>query len=230
MEGEFEFKEFADEVVGVTGDLVDKFVLGVEGPSLGDEGVIVSVKFGDLVVIGSPSLVVDGASSDFNSDAFPSWNVVEDSPTVSNMRSFKISVDNNVCGGSYSHQSDFVDGQTEAIAESSSFELKFVFSTFYFHFNCHAMNIVVIRNDALDDHVIPDDVSGAALENNILSAGILESQFEFLCESVNHDYRTVGYFHIRDIGKHRVFNVGGERGGRRRDRVFDVEFGDDDFG
>lgn len=74
---QLEGKEFADEVVSVAGDLLDKLVLRVEGPSLGNLVVAVSVKFKDLRV---PVVVEGGSPEDLNSNSFPTLNVVLNGP------------------------------------------------------------------------------------------------------------------------------------------------------
>lgn len=132
MEFQLEGEEFANEVVGVAGDLLDEFVLRVEGPSLGDLVVHVSVKFEDLRV---PVVVEDVSPEHFNADSFPSLDIVFDGPSVSNVGGLESSVDYDVGIGIVPDQSHIVDGDAFAVRFASSFDLELVLSSLYIDVN-----------------------------------------------------------------------------------------------
>lgn len=125
-------------------------------PVLSDDVVVISIEFTDLTV---PSRVVDGSNTDFDSSSFPPWDVIEETPSVSDIWLFEISVDDDVLECSESNKSDVVDDETKTIRSSSSFDLESVLS--FHNFDCDRMGMdeVVIWDNRKDDLVVPNDVS-----------------------------------------------------------------------
>ena len=97
----------------------DDLVVAVEVPDLSDGIVIVSIEFDNLTV---PSMVVDISPSDLYSFSVPSWNVIEDLPSLSNAWLLEVSVDSNVFITAISDHFNVVDCQAVAITFACSFE------------------------------------------------------------------------------------------------------------
>lgn len=123
-------------------------------PVLSDDVVVVSIEFYDLV---APSGVVDGSLSDFDSDSFPSWDVVEEIPSVSDIGLFETSVDNDVL--TVSDKSDVIDDETKTVRSSSSFDLESVLSSANVNCDHFGMDVVVSWDNRVDNFIVPNDVS-----------------------------------------------------------------------
>ncbi len=123
-------------------------------PVLSDDVVVVSIEFYDLV---APSGVVDGSLSDFDSDSFPSWDVVEEIPSVSDIGLFETSVDNDVLA--VSDESDVIDDETKTVRSSSSFDLESVLSSANVNSDHFGMDVIVSWDNRVDNFIVPNDVS-----------------------------------------------------------------------
>ena len=144
---------------------------------MGDLVVFVTIKLNNL---GVPLAVVDVSPSDLDSDTFPSWDVVEDSPGVSDVRLLEVAIDDDVGVGSVSLEDDVVDGEAVAVFNTGSFDLELVLSGLDVHHDGLGLDVVVRRNNGGDDDIVPENVAHAGLEVDILSAGPGEGELEFV--------------------------------------------------
>mgnify|MGYP000754823693 CR=1 FL=1 len=99
-----------------------------------------TVEFNNLRVVSRP---IEGSPSNFDADSFPTLDVIEDSPAVSDIGEGELSVDNDVSVGSVSHKFDVVDDQAETVRDSGSLDLEFVFSGFDVDDKVDGVDVVV---------------------------------------------------------------------------------------
>lgn len=153
IEFKFEGKEFSNEVIGIARNLLNQLVLRVKGPSLGDYIVSASSK---LTNLRSPVFVIDFTPSNFDSDSFPSFNVIKNSPTISFIRQLEFSVNNNVGVCSISNQTNIINSDSTSSMPTSSLKLKFIVSCFYLHPNAVTVNTMVVGNYCFDKNIVPN--------------------------------------------------------------------------
>ena len=114
-----------------------------------------TVKFEDL---GVPVAIIDLSPSNFDSNTFPAWNIVEDSPGLSDIRALEFTVDDNVGISIFSDKFDVVNSDSKAVGLSSSFKLKFVLSSINLDNQVVVMDAVVTGDDCCQDDVVPDNI------------------------------------------------------------------------
>ena len=223
LEFKFEGEEFSNKVIGIARNLLDQSVLRIKGPSLSDYIVFLSSKFNYLRI---PVWVVKFTPSNFNSDSFPSLNVVLNIPTVSLVRELEISVDNNIGVCSISDQFDIVNGDSPSSTSTGSLELKFIVSCFYFNPNAIWVFVVVVGNYCFDEYIVPNHIQLAFDEGQISSASILEAQSEFFRKTIVTNLRRGRFRYIWWSGIAWFSNAGWKRRGRRGSNITELRFRD----
>jgi hypothetical protein len=106
-----------------------------------------------------PLGVVECTLSDFDFMTFPARNVIEDSPSVSNLWILETTVDNNVLVGSVSLEYDVINGKTVPICDTRSFKLERVFSGLDVNNHSLGVHIVVTGSDGGNNGTVPENVA-----------------------------------------------------------------------
>jgi hypothetical protein len=111
---------------------------------------------------------------------FPARNVIEDSPSVSNLWILETTVDNNVLVGSVSLEYDVINGKTVPICDTRSFKLERVFSGLDVNNHSLGVHIVVTGSDGGNNGTVPENVASTWIEGNIFPAGPGVCEMEFV--------------------------------------------------
>jgi hypothetical protein len=156
----------------------DEVELVVKAEVLSDFEVGISIKLANLVIGRTNGIGI--VWSNFNSSSMPSADIVEDSPWTMNIRGREISIDDNVSSGSLSDELNVVNQQSVRIRNTGSFELKGVLAWNDSDLKWDAVPVVIWGNNWVNDDVVPENISEAALEVDSGSAGILEGKGELV--------------------------------------------------
>jgi hypothetical protein len=154
-----------------------KGIRAVEGPYLAEVTMFMAIELNNL---GVPVFVVDLSPSDFDSFSFPSGNLGEHFPAFSEVRFLKISIFSKIKRGSFPDKLDVIDSEAIAIGNTGAFELDVVISDNSLDWDSLAVNVVVAGSDIGDFLAIPENFALTRVEGNILSAGIVERNNEFV--------------------------------------------------